>query len=53
MERAGLKPGAYNSEARNAGKMPAVQNRNAPTGSGRSIEREYCTTTVMRVKFRN
>jgi len=32
--RAGLKPGAYNSEARNAGKMPAVQNRNAPAGAG-------------------
>ncbi len=34
MERAGLKPGLYNSEARNAGKMPALQNRNAPTGVG-------------------
>src|SRR6266481_5805860 len=34
LRRAGLKPGVYNSEARNAGKMPAVQNRNAPAGAG-------------------
>ncbi len=34
LRRAGLKPVVYNSEARNAGKMPAVQNRNAPAGAG-------------------
>src|SRR6266852_2996085 len=31
---------------KNAGKMPAVQKRNAPTGSGRSFQQQYCTTTV-------
>src|SRR5229473_2429770 len=34
MERAGLKPGAYNGEASIAGKTPAAQNRNAPAGAG-------------------
>src|SRR6266478_842478 len=38
---------------KNAGKMPAVQKRNAPTGSGRSDQQKYCTTTVMRVKLKN
>src|SRR5216683_712912 len=37
---------------KNAGKMPAVQKRNAPTGSGRSDQQKYCTTTVMRVKLK-
>jgi len=37
IERAGLKSGAYNSEARNTGKMPVLQNRNAP----RSREAHY------------
>jgi hypothetical protein len=51
--RAGLKPGAYNSEARNAGKMPAVQNRNAPAEPGHSTQQRYCTMRVMRVKSKN
>src|SRR5260370_33944075 len=38
---------------KNAGKMPAVQKRNAPTRSGRSGQQKYCTTTVMRVKLNN
>src|SRR6266849_1573750 len=28
--------------------MPAVQNRNAPAGPGRSFQQRYCTTTVCR-----
>jgi hypothetical protein len=31
---------------------PAVQNRNAPTESGRNMEQRHCTTTVMRVKLK-
>ncbi len=44
--------GLCHQQERNAGKMPAVQNRNAPTGSGRSNQQKYCTTTVMRVKLK-